>query len=265
MSERRPHPTTGRARPPRAAARPRRALELLAAGLAAGLAACGSRTRRSCPMSIMPEGSSPGTAAPLRHGRCRSPATGAACSAPPSKAGRPRSRATRATPPASAPPTSSPQAAVMSALRPRPLAGGARTATTSRPGSAFVGALLPQIAGARGRRRRRPAHADRPRSPRRRSLRQMQALADRFPQARWHALRAGRRRQRARAVRGWPSAGRSRPCRDLAAPSVMLALDADPLGAGPEQIRNARAASPSGAQCGGTAAAMSCASTRSSR
>ena len=182
-----------------------------------------SRSRRSSPTCRQPEELVPGQAALLRHRDAARRLRHAASSSRATRAGRPRSRATRA--------PGEPR-------RDRRLRAGARSsASTTRtarrrctaarrdraPGARFLTALDRGCSRSRSaRRRRRPAHPDRHGRPRRRSRAQIaRRCSPSCPQARWHQweplgrdnARAGRRARLRRAGRAAlrPRPGRRRP------------------------------------------------------
>ena len=133
--------------------------------------------------------------------------------APPSTAGRSRSRAIRAIRPASAPPTSSPRPRSV-ALRSRPLAQRAAWRRDRRLGRLLAGAAA-RSSRPCGPRRARACACSPGRVTSPTLLRQIDACGSASRAARWHALRAGRRRCMRAPARCWPSAGRSTRCRDL--------------------------------------------------
>ena len=69
--------------------------------------------------------------------------------------------------------------------------------------------------------------------------RQIDGLLKKFPEPAWHAYEPAATTPRA-PERRWPSAARWQPLPRLDQADVVLTLDADPLGPGPDQIRNAR-------------------------
>ena len=124
------------------------------------------------------------------------------------------------------------------ALRPRPLEGAVQRPAEIQSWGAFEAALLRADAEGARAQRRGPAHSHRPRDladPAQADRRAAQAL----PQAKWYryepvdddAARAGAMQAFGRPLTALPRFADAR---------VALMLDADPLGAGPEQIRHAR-------------------------
>ena len=214
----------------------RRALELLAAGLTAGLAACSSPDEEIVPYVNMPERLVPGT--PLRfastlplsgYGR------GVVCTSfegrPTKVEGNPRHPGSQGSTDPFA------EAAVLQLYDPD-RSRTVRLQSEVSSWEAFVGAMLAQMqahAGDGGAGLR--LLTGRVTSPT--LVRQIGEIRARFPQARWHRYepvdddnaRRGARLAYGRTLTALPDLGRA---------DVILALDADPLGVGPDQIRNAR-------------------------
>ena len=158
---------------------------------------------------------------------------GAACSSSRSTGGRSRSRAIRAIRPASAPPTSSRRrTSCRSTIPTAPDAARARSRSTrgrpSRP------RLAPAAAPGAGDRRHglAPGHRTRHLAPRCSVSSRSSSKA--IGQARWHAYEPaeGDLSRRSCDVRRRPRLDRGR--------TIIVCLDADPLGPGPDQVVNAR-------------------------
>ena len=126
------------------------------------------------------------------------------------------------------------------ALRPRPLAQPCAGTARSASWDVLLAALLPELRGLRARAGRGlRLLTGRVTSPT--LLRQIDAAAGSGSRsAGWHALRAGRRRECAARGERWPSAARSTSLPRARPGRGGPRLDADPLGPGPDQIRNAR-------------------------
>ena len=138
------------------------------------------------------------------------------------------------------------EAAVLSLYDPDRSQASARDGEI-QPGSAFEARCARDLQRNATRQRRRACACSPAASPRRRCSRRSTTLQARFPKARWHATSRSRTMPCAPArvmAFGQPADGAAalRRC------AVVLALDADPLGPGPDQIANRPRLLPSAAQ-----------------